>query len=126
MFEREAARARDVFDAEQERHVSVADRDAFEVVVIRRHQVEEVLVAIAVEDDVAIAGGLDDDGLVGRAALREGVSALEGRAVSGDGGIEAAIDEAVVLIYTGVDKDGVAGLDTRRGGVGVVGLIVAL
>ncbi len=72
------------FMPKQKRDVGVANRDAFKVVVIPAHQVEEILAAIAVEDHFAIARAFNHDWFVGRAALRQIVSAIERRAVSGD------------------------------------------
>ena len=70
-------RAGDVLDAEQERDVGVSNREAFEVVVVRGHQVEEVLRAVAVEDHFAVARAFDHDRPVGRSARRQVVRAVE-------------------------------------------------
>ena len=62
-------------------------------------------------------------GLSGGAALRQIVSAVERRAVSGDGAVESAVNEAAVFIDAGMHQDDVARLHARRQGVGVIGLI---
>ena len=59
----------DAFDAQQKRDVGVADRDAFEIVVIAAHQVEQILAAVAIENDLAVARAFDDDGFVRRVPL---------------------------------------------------------
>ena len=79
MFQSEAARPDDVLQPNKKRHIGVSNRDALEVVVVRRHQVEEILAAVAIEDHFAIAGRFDDDRLSGRAALGQIVSAVERR-----------------------------------------------
>ena len=114
MLQREAARARDIFDAEQERDIRIPNRDAFEIIVVPTHQVEKILAAVAIEDHFAIARALDDDRFFGRAAGGEVVGAVERSAVGGDGAVEAAIDEAIVLVDAGVDENDVARLHARR------------
>ena len=112
MGQAESAGADDVLDAQQEGDVGVPHRDAVEVVVIRRHQIEEVVGTVSVEDHLAVTRGLDDDGLLGRAALGEVVRPVERRAVGRHGRIEPAIDESLILVDAGVDENRVSRLDS--------------
>ena len=125
MLQREAARAGDVLVAEQKSDVGVADGDALEIVVIRGHQIEEILAAVAIEDHFAVARALDDDRLVGRAARGEIIGAVERRAVGGERPVESAIDEAIVFVESGVDQNDIAGLHARRHHVGMIGFVGA-
>src|SRR6516225_9150616 len=77
MFQSKSACASDAFDPEHKRHVGVADRDALEVLVVSAHEIKEVLAAGSVENRLAIAGSLDCDGLVRRAALGKVIGAIE-------------------------------------------------
>ena len=54
----------------------VPERDAFEVVVVGGLDVEQVEVAAAVEDHLAVARGLDHDRLLGRAVWPSGNTSL--------------------------------------------------
>ncbi len=121
--QREAAGASDVLPAQQERDARVPNRDALEVVVVRGHQVEDVVVAVAVEDHLAVARALDHDRLVGRAARGEVIRAIEWRAIGSRVRIEPRIVEARVLVDTGVHENRVARLHARRIGDRVIGLI---
>src|SRR6266540_3537779 len=53
-----------VFQPCVESDVGVANGNAFEVVVIRRHHVEEPEIAVPIEDHFAVTGGFDDDGFL--------------------------------------------------------------
>src|SRR5580658_9069784 len=123
MFQRKAAGARYIFDPEHESYIGIANRDAFEVVVVRGHQVEKVLIAVAVENHVPVARALDDDRLIGSTALRQIVSPVERRAVRGEGAVETAVDKSIVLVNSGMNEDRIARLHARRRYVRMVGLV---
>ena len=125
MLQREAAGTRDILVPKQKCDVRITNSDAFEIIVVPAHQVEKILAAVAVENHFAVARALDDDRFFGRAAGGEVISAVKGSAVRSDGAIEAAIDEAIVLVESGVDQNDVARLDARRKCVRVVGLVGA-
>src|SRR5207253_10927820 len=111
----QATRSRDSLQSSLKREIRVPDREAFEVVVVRGHHVEQVVRAVAVVNRLAVSGGFNRDGLVWRPALRQEVRAARVRAEA------RAVAVAVILIYTRVYKDGVARLDSRRVRVEVVG-----
>src|SRR5580692_3298891 len=125
MLQSETARAGDVLQSKKESDVGVANGDAFEVVVISGHQVEQILAAVSIEDHFAIASAFNDDRLFGGAALSQIVSAVKRGAISGNGTIESAIHEAAVLIDARMNQDDVARLHAGRHGVGMIGLIGA-
>ena len=77
VLHREPLRPRDELLAGPDGELGVAERDALEVGVVGRHDVEEGEVAVAVEDDLAVARRLDDDRPLGRAVGRQVVGALE-------------------------------------------------
>ena len=122
VLQREAAGAGDAFDAQQKRDVGVADRDAFEVLIIAAHQVEQILAAVAVENHLAVARAFDRDGFVGRAALGQVIGAVEDiahRQISGPGRA-VHVMEAVAHVEAGMDQNRVAGLNPGRIGVLVI------
>ena len=94
----------------------IPDRDAFEVVVVGGHQVEEVVVTGAVEDHFAVTRRLDHDRLVRCAARRQVVGAVD-RSIQGQ---EAWMRHAIHVVKpigdveTRVDQDDVPGLDSWR------------
>ena len=99
-------------------HVGVAERDSFEVRVIRAHDVEQHVVAVAVEDDFAVAGGLDRDRPLGRAVLRQIERAVPRRAAARAvlrADLVAVAEPVEVLVLAGVHENRVAGLHARRG-----------
>ena len=65
--DREGDRAHHFLLAGEEGNLGVAEGQAFEDVVVRGHDVEELVVARAVKDRLAVAGAFDGDGLLGRA-----------------------------------------------------------
>ena len=69
VLHREALRAGDLLHARLDGRAGVAERDAFEIVVVAAHEVEQHGVAVAVEDHFAVTGADDGDGLVRRAVL---------------------------------------------------------
>ena len=79
LLDSDPAGAGDILEAGQKGEIGVADGQAFEVVVVGGHHVEEVEISIAVEDRLAVARGFDDDRLFRRAALRQVISAVGGR-----------------------------------------------
>ena len=85
MLQREATRSGNVLQPEQESDVGVTNGDAFKIIVIPGHQVEQILAAVAVEDYFTITRSLNHDRFVGRPALRQIVRAVEGRAIGGEG-----------------------------------------
>jgi len=80
---REPHRAGDVLHARFDGYARIAEGDAFEVVVLAAHEVEEHRVAVAVEDHLAIAGRNDRNGLLRSAFLRQIVGAVPGSAAAG-------------------------------------------
>ena len=64
---REGDRAHHFFLAGEESNLGIAERQAFEDVVLRRHDIEQLVIARAVEDRLAVARAFDRDGLLGRA-----------------------------------------------------------
>src|SRR5690606_35732064 len=65
--QREAAGPADVLVAEQEADLGVPDRYAFETSIIGGHEVEEIVIAAAIEDHLPVARRPDGDGLLRRA-----------------------------------------------------------
>ncbi len=122
VLEREAGGAGDVLDPQEERHLGVPDRDPLDVVVVRAHQVEEILGPVAVEDDLAVACALDHDRLVGRAALGEVVGPVEIVAERQIALVRLLVQVMAPVpdIEPGVDQDHVAGLHPGREGVLIV------
>ncbi len=120
MDQGEAAGTGNVFPAQQEGDRRVAHRDAVEVIVVRGHQVEEIEIAVAVEDHLAVARRFDHDRLVGRTAGGEEIGPVERRAIGGRVGVEAGIVSARVFIETGMHQDGIARLHTGWIGNGVI------
>ena len=91
--------------------LGVAEGQAFEIVVVRRLDVEQIEIAAAIEDDIAVARRLDDDRLVGRAAGGQVVGAFYRR-----GGVDAAIAGVVfrvIAIGAGVHEDDVTRFHAR-------------
>ena len=64
---READRAHHFLIAGKDSNFGVAERETFEDVVMRRHDVEQLVVARAVKDRFSVARAFDGDGLLGRA-----------------------------------------------------------
>ena len=117
VLDRQALGARNALLPRFDRHIRVAERDAFEVRVVRAHDVEQHVVAVAVEDDVAVAGGLDRDRPLGRAVLREIERAVPRRAAARAvlrADLVAVAEAVEVLVDAGVHEDRVAGLHARR------------
>ena len=106
----------------KKRHVRVSHRDAFEVLIVAAHQVEEVLAAVPIEDHLAIARALDHDGFFGRAALGQVIGSIEDISHGEITGPRRAIHvmEAVAHIQAGVDQNRVARLNARRKSVLVI------
>ena len=77
----------------QDADLGVAKRDPFEIRVVRRAHVEKRIVAVAVEDDLAVTGGPDRDRSLGRAVAGEVVRAVERR---------RAVDARVVRVFVAV------------------------
>ena len=69
---------------------------------VRRHDVEQPVIAGAVEDDFAVAGRLDGDRLLRRAFERQGHGAVEGRHQRID------VVQAIGFVESGVDQDRIA------------------
>ena len=91
--------------AEEEGDLGVSHGDAVEISIVRGHQVEEVLVAVPVEDHLAVACGFDHDGSLRSAALGEIIGAVERRAIGCNLGIESAVILAVVLVEARMNED---------------------
>ena len=121
----EAVGAGDVLDAQQEADIGVFDVDAVEIIVVGGQQVEEGVIAVAVEHHLAVARRLDDDGFVGRAAGGQVIGTVKRRPIGFHRLVEAAINEALVFIGAGMDQDNVARLDPRREDIVVVAFIGA-
>src|SRR6202034_4423648 len=85
--------------------------------------VEEILASVSIENHFAVARSFNNDWFVGRTALGQIVRAVERRSQGGNRPIEPSISEAAVFIDAGMNKNDVAGLNTRRQGVGMIGLI---
>ena len=122
MLQREAAGAGNPFDAEQKCDVGVSKCDAFEIVVVRAHEVEEGLAAIAVEDHFTVTRRFDDDRFVRGSALRQVVCAIEQIAhceITGSR-LPVHIVETVSDIKSGVHKNRVSRLHARRKGILVI------
>src|SRR6185437_13046283 len=83
------------------------------------------IVAVSVEYDLAVTGGLDHDRLFRRSAGGQVIGPVEGGAIGLDGLVEAAIDEAVVLVDSRMNQDDIARLDPRREDIAMVALIRA-
>ena len=63
----EGDRAHHFLFARKDRDLRIAERQAFEDVVLRGHHVEELVIARAVEDCLSVARAFDGDGLLRRA-----------------------------------------------------------
>ena len=108
VLDREPPGPRDGLLAGPDGELGVAERDALEVGVVGRHDVEQGEVAVAVEDDLAVARRLDGDRPLGGAVGRQVVRALEGI-----GTVGAPVLQVVVAIEAGVHEQGVAGAHPR-------------
>ena len=108
-LDRQATTALHVLEAGIERDVGVADRQPLEVGVVRRHHIEQPIGPVAVEDDLAVACGLDHNRPVRRSAFGQHVRPVEIQAQ----GIR--IPEPVALVDAGMHKDHVARLDPGIG-----------
>ena len=104
ILHRESDGAQHFFLAGEDRDVGVAKREAVEDVIARRHHVEQPRIAVAVEDDFAVAGRLDGDRLFFRALERQRHRAVERRHHRVD------VVEPLGFVEADVDEDGVAGL----------------
>src|SRR5215469_15693371 len=93
----DGAGARDPFDARKKGNIGIANREAFEVVVICGHHVEEVVSAVAIENGLAVSSRFDHDGPVRSAALRQIVSAVRGSSAACSA---STVFETVVFIET--------------------------
>jgi hypothetical protein len=71
VFQSKSDGPQDALAAEEEGYVGIADSNPFEVVVIRSRKVEQNSVASAVENDFAVARGLDYDRFFRRAVCSE-------------------------------------------------------
>ena len=122
VFDGQAAGPGDVLAPRQDGGAGIAEGNALEILIIRAHDIEQHLVVIAVEDDPAVAGRLDGNGFVRRAALRQVIGAVPGGAATFlvVGVHFVAVVETVVFIGPGVDQDGVARLHARQRGVAPV------
>src|SRR4051812_41412402 len=94
----EAVGSGDVLDPQQKTDIGVLDGDAVDSIVVGGQNIEERVVIGAVKPHFAVAGCLDHDGFVGRAAGGQVIGAVKGRAVSLDRFVKTAIDKAIVLI----------------------------
>src|SRR5262245_30857174 len=101
----EPATPKHVFQAGVKSDRRVANGDALEVVVIRRHHVEEPEVPGAIEDHFAIASGFDDDGFLRRPVARQHIRAIERYAV------RRHVIRPVGLVESRVNEDHIARLD---------------
>ena len=104
VLDRQSDRPQYVLEAGEDGDVGVAKRKPVEDVVSGCADVEEAVVARAIEDDLTVAGGLDRDRLLDRTLDGEPVGAVERRHH------RVNIVEALVAVQPGVDEDGVAGL----------------
>ena len=99
---------------------------SLEVVVVGGLDVEQVEVAAAVDDHLAVARGLDHDRLLGRAVGGEVIRALERRRRV-DGGL-VGVELVAIRVGAGVHQDGVARLharpSARRGVAGAAVVVV--
>ena len=89
----------------------------------RGHDVKQAMVVVAIEDHFAVAGGLDGDGLFGRAFERQRHGAVKGR----HHGIDVV--EAFGAVEAGVDEQRIAGLGAALpddGPVAEAGAVVGL
>ena len=112
---REPLRPRDGLLAGPDGEVGVAERDALEVGVVGRHDVEEGEVAVAVEDDFAVTRRLDGDRPLGGAVGRQVV-----RALVREGAVGSAVLQVVVAVEAGVHEERVAGAHPGTPGRGEV------
>ena len=124
VLQSESTGAGDALQAKQKRDVGIPDRDAFEVVVVGGHQVEEVVVAGAVEDHFAVTRRLDHDRLVRRPARRQVVGAVDRRVQGQEARMRHAVHvvESIGDVETRVDQDDVPGLDSWREHILVIGM----
>ena len=95
--------------------IGVADGQAFEVVVVGGHHVEQVVRAVAVEDRLTVARAFDHDRSIGGAALGQEVGPARDSALPA-----SSISVTVVLVDAGVHHDRVARLNARRKRVEVI------
>ena len=117
VFHRQADAAGDALHAGLDGNIGIAEGESFEQMPVAAHQVEQHGVAIAVEDDVAVTGSLDGDGLLFGAVGSEVVGAVPRRTAAG--GVArlylVAVAVAVVfLVETCMHQKRVAGLHARR------------
>ena len=115
VLDREPLRPRDELLAGPDGELGVAKRDALEIGVVGRHDVEEGEVAVAVEDDLAVTRRLDGNRPLGRTVGRQVVRALEGK-----GAVGSAVLQVVVAVEAGVHEEGVAGAHPGTPGRGEV------
>src|SRR5882757_8770147 len=101
------AGAGDELSAGPDGDLGVPESDPLEIIVVGGLHIEEIEIAAAVEDHFAISGGLNDDGLVGRAAGKQVVSAFH-RGGGADAAI-AGVEFGVIAVGAGMDQDDVAG-----------------
>src|SRR5580765_598118 len=74
----EPLRTQHILESRPKSNIGVADREPFEDVIIRRHDVEEAKAAGAIEDRFAVAGAANHDRLLGRSLESKYVGAIEG------------------------------------------------
>ena len=117
----QSLRARDVLHAGPERDFGIANREAFEDVMVGGHDVEQPERAVAVEDDLAVAGGFDRDRFLGRALGSQQVRPVERQPVLID------VVAPIALVESRVYEVGVARLRfVKRNDVPIAGADVAV
>ena len=101
---RQIRRARKLLLAGEHRHVGIAEGDAVEDVVGRADDIEQHVIARAVENDLAVARGFDRDRLFGGALQGQIECAIEGRSQRID------VIEAFRPVQAGVNQQRIARL----------------
>src|SRR5258708_37906921 len=124
-FHGQPFRTGDELRARPNRDIGISDRDAFEIVIVRGFNVEQVEIAVTVEDDLSVSGALDDYRLVRSAARGQIISSFKRR-----GSIYGAVARVVfgvVLVCPAVDQNYVTRVHTRpaRGhGIAAAAIII--
>ncbi len=104
-----AAWAHDALESCIERNFSIADGESFKEVVVGCHHVKEAIGAVSVEDHFTIAGGLDRNGFVRCALLRQHIGSVKVQSQGID------VVQPVALVEAGMYQDYVPRHDARFG-----------